>query len=34
VMMKREFLGTNTSVTIDGKLGKIVDLPFDFDAIV
>jgi len=34
VMMKREFLGSNTSVTIDGKLGKIVDLPFDFETIV
>jgi dimethylsulfoniopropionate demethylase len=34
VMMKREFLSTNTNVTIDGKLGKIVVLPFDFDAIV
>jgi dimethylsulfoniopropionate demethylase len=34
VMMKREFLGNNSSVTIDNKLGKIVDLPFDFDAIV
>jgi len=33
VMMKREFLSTNTSVTIGGKLGKIVDLPFAFDAI-
>ncbi|MCP4469232.1 MAG: dimethylsulfoniopropionate demethylase [Gammaproteobacteria bacterium] len=34
VMMKREFLSANTNVNINGKLGKIVDLPFDFDAIV
>jgi len=34
VMMKRDFLANNTSVTIGGKLGKIVHLPFDFDAIV
>ena len=33
VMMKREFLSSNTTVTIGGKLGKIVDLPFQFDAI-
>ncbi|MCP4981358.1 MAG: dimethylsulfoniopropionate demethylase [Gammaproteobacteria bacterium] len=34
VMMKRDFLNHNTSVTIDGITGKIADLPFDFDAIV
>ena len=34
VMMKREFLNANTHVTIDGKIGKIVNLPFDFNAIV
>jgi len=34
VMMQRDFLADNDSVTIDGKLGKIVDLPFNFDAIV
>jgi dimethylsulfoniopropionate demethylase len=33
VMMKREFLHQNTSVTIDNNIGKIVDLPFDFDAL-
>jgi len=33
VMMKREFLADNSSITIDGKLGNIVDLPFDFDSI-
>jgi len=33
VMMKREFLHENTSVTINNNIGKIVDLPFDFDAI-
>lgn len=33
VMMKREFLHENTSVTIDNNIGKIVSLPFDFDAI-
>ena len=33
VMMKRDFLRDNSSVTVDGKTGKIVDLPFDFDAI-
>jgi dimethylsulfoniopropionate demethylase len=33
VMMKRDFLQHNTSVTIDGIQGKIVSLPFDFDAI-
>ena len=32
-MMKREFLNENTTVTIDGIIGNIVDLPFDFDAI-
>ncbi len=33
VMMKREFLGENTTVRVDGNIGNIVDLPFDFDAI-
>ena len=33
VMMKREFLHENTSVTIDNNIGKIVSLPFDFNAI-
>jgi glycine cleavage system aminomethyltransferase T len=33
VMMKRAFLATNSTVTVGGKLGKIVDLPFDFEAI-
>jgi dimethylsulfoniopropionate demethylase len=33
VMMKRDFLRENSSVTITGNIGKIVDLPFDFDAI-
>jgi dimethylsulfoniopropionate demethylase len=33
IMMKREFLRDNSTVTIDGRIGKIVDLPFDFDAI-
>jgi glycine cleavage system aminomethyltransferase T len=33
VMMKREYLADNNSITIDGKLGNIVDLPFDFDSI-
>ena len=33
VMMQRDFLADNDSVTIGGKLGKIVDLPFNFDAI-
>jgi hypothetical protein len=33
VMMTRDFLATNSSITIDGKLGTIVDLPFNFDAI-
>jgi dimethylsulfoniopropionate demethylase len=32
-MMKRDFLQTRQSVTVGGKIGKIVDLPFDFDAI-
>ena len=34
VMMKRDFLRDNNSVTIGAEIGKIVDLPFDFDAIV
>ncbi len=33
-MIKREFLSQQQSVSIDGKTGKIVDLPFDFDAIM
>jgi glycine cleavage system aminomethyltransferase T len=33
VMMQRDFLADNDSVNIGGKLGKIVDLPFNFDAI-
>ena len=33
VMMKRDFLADHDEVTVDGKLGKIVDLPFNFDAI-
>ena len=33
VMMKRDFLADNTSVEINGKMGAIVDLPFDFKAI-
>ncbi len=32
-MMKRDFLAQNKTVTVDGKIGNIVDLPFDFDAI-
>jgi hypothetical protein len=34
VMMKRDFLVGNRSITIGGKRGAIVDLPFNFDAIV
>jgi dimethylsulfoniopropionate demethylase len=33
VMMNRNFLANNPSVTIGTEIGKIVDLPFDFDAI-
>jgi len=33
VMMKRDFLADNSSITIDGKLGTIVQLPFNFAAI-
>ena len=33
VMMKRDFLTDCDSVNVDGKLGKIMDLPFNFDAI-
>jgi dimethylsulfoniopropionate demethylase len=33
VMMKRDFLASNDSVTVSGKLGNIVDLPFTFDAV-
>ena len=32
-MMRRDFLAENQSLTVDGKIGRIVDLPFDFDAI-
>lgn len=32
-MMQRDYLETNQSITVDGNIGKIVDLPFDFDAI-
>jgi len=32
-MMRRDYLEHNQSVTVDGKIGTIVDLPFDFDAI-
>jgi hypothetical protein len=34
VMMKRAFLADNTSITIDGKLGNIVDLPFNLKSSV
>ena len=33
IMMKRDFLSENRTVSVDGKTGNIVDLPFDFDAI-
>jgi dimethylsulfoniopropionate demethylase len=33
VMMQRDFLDANSSVSINGKIGNIVDLPFDFNAI-
>jgi dimethylsulfoniopropionate demethylase len=33
VMMKRDFLSLNLSVSINGKIGNIVDLPFDFNAL-
>jgi len=32
-MMKRDFLASNSSITIDGKPGNIVDLPFNFAAL-
>ena len=32
-MMKRDFLSENQTVTVSGKIGNIVGLPFDFDAI-
>ena len=32
-MMQRDFLADNKSVWVDGKIGNIVDLPFDFDTI-
>ena len=34
VMMKREFLADNSSITIDGKVGNIVDLPFNLKSTV
>ena len=34
VMMKRDFLSQNNNVVIDGEVGKIVDLPFNFDEVV
>ena len=33
-MMRRDFLREHKSVSVAGKLGNIVDLPFDFDAIL
>ena len=33
-MMQRDFLNDHKSVTVDGKVGNIVDLPFDFDTIL
>ena len=33
VMMKRDFLNLNSSVSINAKIGNIVDLPFDFNAL-
>jgi hypothetical protein len=33
VMMKRDFLASNDSVTVSGKFGNIVALPFTFDAV-
>ena len=32
-IMRRDFLQHNKTVSVGGKLGTIVDLPFDFDAI-
>ena len=32
-MMKRHFLATNDTITVGGKTGNIVELPFTFDAI-
>ncbi len=34
VMMKRDFLADNSSITIDGKLGNIVELPFNLKSSV
>ena len=34
VMMKRDFLANNGSITIDGKFGNIVDLPFNLKSSV
>ena len=33
-MMRRDYLRQHKSVKVDGKIGNIVDLPFDFDAIL
>jgi len=33
VMMKRDFLADNSSITIERVVGNIVELPFNFDAI-
>ena len=33
-MMRRDYLREHKSVKVDGKIGNIVDLPFDFDAIL
>jgi len=33
VMMKRDFLNQNSNVSINAKIGNIVDLPFDFNAL-
>jgi dimethylsulfoniopropionate demethylase len=34
VMMKRDFLSQNNNVVIEGEVGNIVTLPFNFDEIV
>ena len=34
VMMKRSFLRDHSSITIGAEIGSIVELPFDFDAII
>ena len=33
VMMKRDFLADHDTVEVNGVVGKIVDLPFDFSQI-